>query len=125
MATIPAINSNPDEGASFPNYYLGGSGPSRETGGALIVLWKGQRDRGHLPALVLCLPTSQYLPSELSSNLNAPTCACDPTIIGKDACMNLPLHRNMLDKTLFIVGAGFSCHAGMPLVQNLRAEVNN
>ena len=39
--------------------------------------------------------------------------------------MNLPLHRNMLDKTLFIVGAGFSCHAGMPLVQNLRAEVNN
>jgi hypothetical protein len=31
----------------------------------------------------------------------------------------------MLDKTLFIVGAGFSCHAGMPLVQNLRAEVNN
>jgi hypothetical protein len=34
-------------------------------------------------------------------------------------------HRNMLDKTLSIVGAGFCCHAGMPLVQNLRAEVNN
>jgi len=39
--------------------------------------------------------------------------------------MNLQLHRNMLDKTLFIVGAGFSCHAGMPLVQNLREEVKN
>ena len=38
---IPAINSSPAEGASFPNYSLGGSGPSRETGGALIVLWKG------------------------------------------------------------------------------------
>ena len=49
VATTPAINSNPAEGASFPNYYLGGSGPLRETGGALIVLWKGQRDRGHLP----------------------------------------------------------------------------
>jgi hypothetical protein len=33
VATIPAINSNPAEGASFPNDYLGGSGPSRETGG--------------------------------------------------------------------------------------------
>jgi hypothetical protein len=39
--------------------------------------------------------------------------------------MNLLPHRNMFDKTLFIVGAGFSCHAGMPLVQNLREEVKN
>ena len=41
VATIPAINLNPAEGASFPNYYLSGSGPSRPTVGALIVLWKG------------------------------------------------------------------------------------
>lgn len=34
-------------------------------------------------------------------------------------------HQNMLDKALFILGAGFSCHAGMPLVQDLRVEVNN
>ena len=40
VATIPVINSSPAEGASFPNYYLGGSGPSRETGAPLIVLWK-------------------------------------------------------------------------------------
>ena len=40
VATTPAIKSNPAEGASFPNYSLGGSGPSRETGSFLIVLWK-------------------------------------------------------------------------------------
>ena len=49
VATIPVINSNPGESASFSNYYLSGSGPSRETGGALTVLGKGQRDQGHLP----------------------------------------------------------------------------
>ena len=48
------IYSNPAEGASFPNYYLGSSGPSREIGDALIVLWKGRRDRGHLPHLDGC-----------------------------------------------------------------------
>jgi hypothetical protein len=31
VATIPAINSNPAEGASFPSCYLGGTGPSRES----------------------------------------------------------------------------------------------
>jgi hypothetical protein len=32
VTTIPVINSNPAEGASFPNYYLDGSGPRERPG---------------------------------------------------------------------------------------------
>src|ERR1035441_375442 len=64
------------------------------------------------PLLVLLQSLPNTFPPDYPP-MNAPACACNPTIIGKDACMNLPLHRNMLDKTLFFVGAGFCCHAGM------------
>ena len=40
VATIPAINSNPAEDTFFPNYCLGSSVPSRETGNTLVWVWK-------------------------------------------------------------------------------------
>ena len=64
------VNSKTAEGASFPNYYRAAPIPRERPGGAFISV-VAKYCSGRHP--ILC------------SILNAPVCACNSTIIGKDA----------------------------------------